>query len=164
MDGELNKRRNGAIIAIFPIFTLIIVVILLAIVLIYVQVTSTILSIKTDLLYILKNSIIAYNSYELSYEEYQVDEVALRNTIYTILRNNYVSEGSLVKSIEIKELYVYNGQEADEHTDGRYKVPIVHIKVEVKFSPIIKLANDKENYNILMHEDIKLTLLEYGGN
>lgn len=136
-----------------------------AIFIVYTQVLNTVMNIKSDLYYITQNGIIANNKEELALNNYLTDNTTLKSTIENILKRNYVKNEGSVKSIIVKNAQIYtNEEEIFIHTLGRYKKPIIHIEIEIAFIPLIKLPNLNSIYKINIHEDVKISLLEYEEN
>lgn len=161
----MGTRVKGSInIYFLTILSSLLIIILFAFCIMYVQMSSTILNIKNDLYSIIQNGIIANDKEELAVENYTAKENMLRQYIGVILDNNYIKEGSSIKSITIEECnYIIDKNAIKLHTSDRYRDPIIHIRIQIKFTPIIKIQNILEKITITVHEDVKATLMNYGG-
>lgn len=160
----INIKRGNVSFFIVTIGIIFSIMILFAFFLTYTQVINMVMNIKEDLYYVVSNSLLGFDKNELAYDNYVFDEEQMKNICENILNKNYLKEGvdenKFIKEINIKELKVYSSEEAYIHTLGRYKSPIIHILIELKFIPIIKFK-DQESYNIIIHEDVKMELLKY---
>lgn len=159
-----NKNIGNINIVFLTCVSGIIIVILFAFCIMYVQITSTIINIKNDLYSISQNGIVANDEEGLALNIYTAESNQLKNYIGNVLNKNYIKTGSSIKSINIEECtYIIKKEEVSKHTNGRYIDPIIHIKIKASFSPIIKINNISKTITIIIHEDVKATLMKYKG-
>jgi len=138
---------------------------LFAIFITYTQFINTVINIKNDLYYITQNGILSANKESLSLYNYEINLNTLKKNIEDILIKNYVKNGGAINNIKVKNIAIYiDSSEVFLHTRGRYKKPIIHIEIEVKFVPVIKKINAILTHNIIVHEDVKISMLEYEVN
>lgn len=160
MGKGINEKR-GAVNIFIPLGIVIIMIVLFSIFLTYYQVTVIINGIKQDLFYILQNSIIGCEQEGLKLGEYIPNNVQIYNAIESVITKNYIKEKSSIIDMKIEELnFITNSEEASVHTNGRINESMVHVRIKIKFKPIIKFEN-KEVYDVILHEDVKVSFLKY---
>lgn len=142
----LSKRGNVFI----PIGIAVIIIIFATIALVYYQVNIIIENVRRDLFYAANNAILSFDTQELAYKKYTVDESQTKEIIEYILNKNYTEgEGSITK-VEITDLEVSNTQDK------------VNLKIQVKvtFNSVVSIAG-KNEHSFKMNEDIKISLMDY---
>lgn len=142
----LSKRGNVFI----PIGIAVIIIIFATIALVYYQVNIIIENVRRDLFYAANNAILSFDTQELAYKKYTVNESQTKEIIEYILNKNYTEgEGSITK-VEITDLEVSNTQDK------------VNLKIQVKvtFNSVVSIAG-KNEHSFKMNEDIKISLMDY---
>lgn len=159
-----RKKIGNVSISVFAIFAMIVIVIIFAFSISYVQITSTILNIKNDLYSIAQNGIVANNKTELALNNYIVDNTQMKEYIQHILERNYIRSKGYITSVQVVECNtIQNKNEIISHTKDRYDEAIIHLRVKIDFIPIIKIRGFRKEISINIHEDVKAALLQYGG-
>lgn len=160
----VNRKLGNINISIFVIIASLIILILFASCINYVQLTSTIMNIKNDLYNIAQNGIIANDKENLALNNYETDEKTMKQYVQTILVNNYLRANGNIKKIEIEECSIFlDKEDIKKHTNNRYYETIIHLTIKIVFKPIIKIRGISDEISIKIHEDVKSTLLQYGG-
>jgi len=116
--------------------------------LLYYQVNIITESIRQDLFYVSNSSLLSFDTSDLAYGKYTVDENKTKEIIEYLLNKNYQS-GS-VKEIKITNLDVTYEQD---------KVRL-DAEIKVKFESIITIGG-KNEHEFKMKEKVKIALLEY---
>ncbi len=164
----MNLKKGNIVLALFPLFTILLICVLFIVAIIYSQVIIGIVNIKSDLFYIVQNSIMKINKEALSYGQYIINEVELKDEIENLIIKNYMTDknGMLanrsvgVLKVSVDEVNYYTSEsQILNHTAGTKKEPFVHIVLTVKTRLAINLGI-KDTYDTKIHEDIKLTRLK----
>lgn len=159
-----RKKLGNVSIYVFVIFAMIVVIIIFAFSISYVQITSTILNIKNDLYNIAQNGIIANNKTDLALNSYVADKSQMKKYIQDILQKNYIRSSGYIKDIKVEECNIFlDKNEVISHTKGRYDETIIHLNVKITFVSILKIRGFENEVSINIHEDVKATLMQYGG-
>lgn len=154
-----NGKKGAILITLFVLVILIILTWLLVIMVQYFLINNTLSDIRVNLFYIVQNALMAYSS-ELNLDVYNISSSTLSEIIVELINKNHVENNKNIKKINIQEIGLCDGMgQCFEHTDSNMNVPYIHIKLKVDFLPIINLRNINLSYGI--HEDIKLSLMEY---
>lgn len=160
----VRKKIGNMSISVFAIFAMIVIVIIFAFSISYVQITSTILNIKNDLYGIAQNGIIANNKTELALNSYVVDKSQMKKYIQDILQKNYIRSNGYIKNIQVEECnMILDKNEVISHTKGRYDETIIHSNIKITFVPVFKIRGFEKEVSINIHEDVKAMLMQYGG-
>lgn len=163
----LNKKGN-IVLALFPLFTILFIIILFIVIVIYSQIIIGVVNIKSDVFYIVQNSIIKLNKEELSYGQYIVNEQELKTEISDLVTKSYMldSNGNRINrdagvlDVVVDEVKYYtNSNEIKQHIGVEYDNEFIHLVLTVKTKPILNIGI-KDVYNTKIHEDIKLTRLK----
>lgn len=164
----MNNKKGNIVLAIFPFFAILFIVVMFVIIIIYSQIITGVVSIKSDLFYIVQNSIIKLSKDDLSYGEYILDNNQLKNEIINLIEKSYmldkngnkITRSSGVIKIVVNEVEYYTKEvEVLEHTSGKYKEPIVHIVITVTTKTVLNIGT-KDTYETIIHEDIKLSRMK----
>lgn len=138
-----NKSKRGNVEIIFlTIFVVILLIILSATYICYLQINSIIYPIKQDLFYIVQNSYFSLDKEELSYSNYEINEVELRMKIDRIISLNYPNKNVKIENVSFNKL-----------------TETVDIEIEIILRPII-LSNKIGSLKIFMVDKIKLKNME----
>jgi len=141
----IKNKQGNMIIAV----GLIVLVLIFAVTfLLYYQVNIITESIRQDLFYVSNSSLLSFDTSDLAYGKYTVDENKTKEIIEYLLNKNYQS-GS-VKEIKITNLDVTYEQD---------KVRL-DAEIKVKFESIITIGG-KNEHEFKMKEKVKIALLEY---
>ena len=134
-------KKNGSInIIIVVIFVSILITILVNVYIAYQQVNTMVSPVKIDMFYIVQNAIISFNSNELMYYQYKVDNNKLKNKVEEIIKYNYNDR----VNIQNLEYDMQKNQVKIEYTVKFEPVVFVNFfgkRVELKFIDYIKLKN-----------------------
>ncbi len=137
------KNKRGSIeIIVLTLLIIFIFIILTAIFLLHIQINSCIYNVKSDLFYIAQNAYIAANYSELSYANYQFDNILLKEKIVYLLKLNHPNYKITIN--EIKYEYVEKS---------------VLIDINILVEPII-LNHLIGNINLNIRDNFKLKLME----
>ena len=141
----IKNKQGNMVIAV----GLIVLVLIFAVTfLLYYQVNIISESIRGDLFYVSNSSLLSFDTSDLSYGKYTVDENKTKEIIEYLLNKNYQS-GS-VKEIKITNLdvtYVHDKVRLDT-------------EIKVKFESVITIGG-KNEHEFKMKEQVKIALLEY---
>ncbi len=136
------KRCKGNIqlilVGIFFIFTLFM---MFSLYILNIQVNKIVYPIKQDMFYIVQNSLLSLNVDELSYFNYSIDNMVLKDNIETLIRKNY-------DNVKVNNIYY------DESINE------IMIRLEVEIYPLIFSKLFKNNLTINISDNIKLKLME----
>lgn len=164
----LARKEGNVWIAIFPMFTILLIFIIFMVCIIYSQIIIGVVNIRSDIFYIVQNSIIKLNKEELSYGKYIVDKLELEEEISNLLLKNYMLDSSGNKinrtcgilDVHLNEIEYYTEEsEILAHTKGEDVEPIIHIVLTVRTKAVLNIGI-KDTYDTEIHEDIKLTRLK----
>ncbi|MDF2865830.1 MAG: hypothetical protein K0R72_648 [Clostridia bacterium] len=137
------KNRRGSIeIVVLTLVIIFIFIILTAIFLLHIQINSCIYNVKSDLFYIAQNAYIAANYNELSYANYEFDNILLNEKIVYLLKLNHPNYKFTINEIKYE-----------------YKEKSVLIDINILVEPII-LNNLIGNINLNIRDNFKLKLME----
>ena len=140
-----NKQGNITVISV----GLILIVIIFAVTfLMYYQINIITESIRQDLFYVSNNSLLSFDTSDLAYRKYTVDENKTKEIMQCLLNKNY-SNGSIT-NIQITDLAI---------TYEKNKVRL-DTEIKVKFKSVITIAG-KNQHEFKMKEQVKIALLEY---
>ena len=119
----------------------------------YYQINILVQNIRKDLYYTCNNAILSFDTKELSYRNYTVDEEKTKEVIEDVLNKNYIeAEGSIIK-ISITDLDVEYMQDS----------VIIAIQIQVRFKSVINLTGTNE-HEFEMSEQVKISLMNYKGD
>lgn len=164
----VTNKKGNIVLALFPLFTILFIAVLFVMSVIYSQIIIGVVNIKSDIFYIVQNSIIKLNKEELSYGEYLLDEDELKKEISNLVLKSYMldSKGNIVNrsagvlDVMVNEVKYYTKEsEIIEHTDGKYNEEFIHIVLTVRTKTVLNIGI-KDTYDTKIHEDIKLTRLK----
>ena len=159
------KRKGNIALGLFPLFTLLLIFVIFTACVIYSQIIIGVVNIRSDVFYIVQNSIIKINKEELSFGEYIVNEDELREEISNLILKNYmlgsngnrINRTSGVIDVALSEIKYYTKEnEILAHTGGKYKEQMIHIVLVVRTKAVLNIGI-KDTYDTKIHEDIKLT-------
>lgn len=129
----------------------------------YIQISICLYDVKLNTFHIVQSSISKKDYEEMAYRDYTLDKKTLKNNVNTLFKQNYLNNKENTKGIvdiECYEVSSYSNKlQVQIHTKNKYNVPVICIKYKVKFSPLISVLGDE--IEIKMHDDIKLSLLEF---
>ncbi len=163
-----TNTKGNIVLALFPMFTILLIAILFAMSIIYSQILIGVINIKSDIFYIVQNSIVKLNKDEFSYGQYVIDEKELKQEISNLILKNYMldSKGNRINrsvgvlDVVINEVKYYTKEnEIVEHTGGKSKEPMVHVVLTVRTKTVLNIGG-KSTYDTKIHEDVKLTRLK----
>ena len=129
---------------------LVLIIILFATFLMYYQVNVIVTSIRKDLYYATKNTILSLDIQELSYGRYLIDIQRAKEMIEEILRKNYSKDNGSITKINIVDIQV---QDTNENI-------VITTEIKVGFQSVINLMGNN-NHTFKMKETIKISLMEY---
>ena len=161
----VTNKKGNTVLALFPLFTILFIAVLFIISIIYSQILIGVINIKSDVFYIVQNSIIKLNKEELSYGEYILAEDELKEEISNLILKNYMLDGkgnrvnrsAGVLDVVVSEVKYYTKErEIIEHTGGKYNEEFIHIVLTVRTKTVLNIGI-KDTYDTKIHEDIKLT-------
>lgn len=164
---SLNKNGN-IVLSIFPMFVILVIASLFIVIVIYSQIIIGIINIKSDIFYIVQNSIIKLNKDELSYGKYVIDEKALKEQISSLILKNYIldDKGNVINrsagimDVKLNEVKYYTeASKIMEHTGKLYDKEIIHVDLTVKTKTVLNIGV-KDVYETKIHEDIKMTRMK----
>ena len=159
----MNKYRKGNITTmLLPIIFMILIAIIIAFIFVYVQVCIYLYDIKLKTFYIVKSSISKADYQNIVYRDYSLNENELKNNINHLFKENYEDKNKKIGIVNVEctqVTVVKSNIEVAKHTKNRYKVPVICVKYEVVFTPLISILGKELRTN--MHDDIKLSLLEF---
>lgn len=134
-------KKSGSInIIIVFILVSILITIFINVYVAYQQVNTMISPVKMDMFYIVQNVIISFNSNELMYYQYKVDNSKLKTKVEEIIKHNY-NDRVNIKNLEYDML---KNQVKVEYTISFEPVVFVNLlgkRVELKFTDYIKIKN-----------------------
>ncbi|CCZ56309.1 unknown [Clostridium sp. CAG:1219] len=134
-------KKSGSInIIIVFILVSILITIFINVYVAYQQVNTMISPVKMDMFYIVQNAIISFNSNELMYYQYKVDNSKLKTKVEEIIKHNY-NDRVNIKNLEYDML---KNQVKVEYTVIFEPVVFVNLlgkRVELKFIDYIKIKN-----------------------
>lgn len=160
----MSKLKQGNITTILlPIMFMILIAIIISAIFVYIQISIYLYDVKLNTFYIVQSSISKEDYEKMAYREYKINDIVLKEQINMLFEKNYLVNKNKKKgivNIECDEVKAY-GKKVDvlEHTNSKYKVPIICIKYKVTFNPLISLLG--KDIEIKLHDDIKLSLLEF---
>lgn len=164
----MEYKKGNMVLALFPLFTILFIAVIFIAAVIYSQIIIGVVNIKSDVFYIIQNSIIKLNKENLRYGEYILDEIALKQEISNLVEKSYMidSNGNKVtRSAGVIDVIVnevkYYTKESDVlvHTNGKYTEPIVHVIIKVRTKTVLNIGI-KDIYDTELHEDVKLTRMK----
>ena len=164
MDRTVTVNKNGNIMLVFlPIAGVLIIIILTSLIFLYIQISVQIYGIKSNIFYLVQSSIINEDFQKMAYRDYSLDTSNILENLNTLLQRNYLKvDNKKVGIVSVKCTNVTVLTEKDDvvkHTKGKYKVPIICVNINIKFTPIMSFLGREIKFNI--HDDIKLSLLEF---
>lgn len=142
------KYKYGNIF--IPVGIVILIIIVVTVFLVYYQLNVIIENVRRDLFYASNNAILSFDTNELAYKKYVINEEKAKQIIEYILNKNYTEKLSSITKIEITDLKIMNLQDN------------VNLKIQVKvtFNSVISIAGYKE-HSFKMNESINISLLKY---
>lgn len=171
-----NKTYNkkGTIFILFiTIGVWIILLVLFITAVLYSQINLIVYNIKSDLFYIVQNSLNGETELGLAYGEYNFDESSIKEHVQNILNLNYgineivggeenVKKGS-IKKITVEELRVLNDigkydSIASISGDALKDFIRIYVRVKLTYIPVISIFGGEQKINI--QDEIKMELLK----
>lgn len=155
-------KKGNITLMIFPVGIMILVVILLAVVFLYIQIVVQVYEVKSNLFYIVFNSIGQNDIDNLAYRDYSINITKVQQKVDKLLKENYLRKSVRKGIIDIKcnnIKLIKNKNNVIEHTKNKYRTPIICVYIKITFSPIVSLLGDRVEF--LIHDDIKISLLEF---
>lgn len=117
----------------------------------YYQINIIVQTLRQDLYYAAKNTILSFESKDLSYGKYTINDVKAKEIMQYILDKNYTqNEGGSINKVEVTNLDILNKENKIE----------LSVEVKVSFTSVVNLFG-KNKYNFKMKENINLSLLQY---
>lgn len=145
---KYSLKKQGNVYVVIGIVVL--VIIFMATFLVYYQVNIITESIRHDLFYASNASLLSFDTQDLAYKKYTVDENKTKQVIEYLLNRNYTEgEGNII-NIKVTNLKVNYEQD---------KV-ILETQIQVTFRSVINLLGENK-HSFKMNENIKIALLEY---
>lgn len=143
--GCIKNKQGNMVIAV----GLIVLVLIFAVTfLLYYQVNIITESIRQDLFYVSNSSLLSFDTSDLAYGKYTVDETKTKEIMENLLNKNY--QNGSVKEIKITNLDIAYEQD---------KVRL-DTEIKVKFKSVITIGG-KNEHEFKMKEQVKIALLEY---
>lgn len=143
--GCIKNKQGNMVIAV----GLIVLVLIFAVTfLLYYQVNIITESIRGDLFYVSNSSLLSFDTSDLAYGKYTVDENKTKEIMENLLNKNY--QNGSVKEIKITNLDI---------TYEQNKVRL-DTEIKVKFESVITIGG-KNEHEFKMKEQVKIALLEY---
>ena len=139
-----NKQGNMVI----AVGLIVLILIFTVTFLLYYQVNMITESIRQDLFYVSNSSLLSFDTSDLAYGKYTVDENKTKEIMEYLLNKNY--QNGSVKEIKIINLDV---------TYEKDKVRL-DTEIKVKFESVITIGG-KNGHEFKMKEQVKIALLEY---
>ncbi len=139
-----NKQGNMVI----SVGLIVLVLIFAVTFLLYYQVNIITESIRQDLFYVSNSSLLSFDTSDLAYGKYTVDENKTKEIMEYLLNKNY--QNGSVKEIKITNLDITYEQD---------KVKL-DTKIKVKFKSVITIGG-KNEHEFKMKEQVKIALLKY---
>lgn len=141
----IKNKQGNMVIAV----GLIVLVLIFAITfLVYYQVNIITESIRGDLFYVSNSSLLSFDTLDLAYGKYTVDENKTKEIMENLLNKNY--QNGSVKEIKITNLDITYEQD---------KVRL-DTEIKVKFRSVVTIGG-KNEHEFKMKEQVKIALLEY---
>lgn len=158
------KRKRGNIISILlPIMFIIFIAIIVVTIFLFFQISIFLYDVKLNTFYIVQSSLSKGDYNNIVYGDYTLDEKTLKGNINNLYAKNYLVNKNKTKGIVNIECYeakiIERISKVRSHTNKRYNVPVICVKYKIDFIPLITLLKDE--IEIKMHDDIKLSLLEF---
>lgn len=139
-----NKQGNMVI----AVGLIVLVLIFAVTFLLYYQINIITESIRGDLFYVSNSSLLSFDTSDLAYGKYTVDENKTKEIMEYLLNKNY--QNGSVQEIKITNLDV---------TYEQNKVRL-DTEIKVKFKSVITIG-EKNEHEFKMKEQVKIALLEY---
>ena len=158
---RITKSGNISLMILTTGFILLIIM-LIVIIVTYIQVTVQIYDIKSNIFYVAQSSIRGKNMDKMAYNDYTLDKSDIKENINLLLKNNYMKNTNKKGIVNIycyDVNVIYSSENSLVHTKGKYDKPILCIRLKVIFRPIISMV--KKEAEIMLHDDIKISLLEF---
>ena len=159
----IYSKKGNVILMILPIGIMLLIIVLVIIILLYIQISVQIFDMKSNLFYLVQSSINMENFEKIAYRDYSLNTNIIKENLNILLEKNYLSYSNKkvgIVKIRCKDIKVISSkEEVIKHTKKIYNAPVICINVEFKFNPIISFLGREINLN--MHDDIKLSLLEF---
>lgn len=146
MSRSYAKNKQGNMI--IAVGLIVLVLIFAITFLLYYQVNIITESIRQDLFYVSNSSLLSFDTSDLAYGKYTVDENKTKEIMEYLLNKNY--QNGSVKEIKITNLDVIYEQD---------KV-ILDTEIKVKFKSVVIIGR-KNEHEFKMKEQVKIALLEY---
>lgn len=160
----LIKAKQGNITSILlPIMFMIFISIIIATIFVYFQISIFLYDVKLNTFYIVQSSISDNDYMDLAYGDYTLNIKTLESNINNLYKQNYLESKNKTKGIV--DINCYKVEVISKnlltlfHTKSKYSVPIICVKYKIKFNPLISILGTE--IEIKMHDDIKLSLLEF---
>ncbi len=157
------KRSGNITLMTLPIGIIILLAILIAIVFMYAQISIQIYEVKSNLFYLAHSSIGQENFESMAYRDYNLNLNYIKDTLDELLKKNYLKYTDNRKGIvDIKcddVRIIIPKIEVIKHTRNKYNSPILCIKVQILFNPLVSILG--REIPIIIHDDIKISLLEF---
>jgi len=162
-SGLIKSKKGNITTILLPIMFMIFTSIIIATIFVYIQISIYLYDVKLNTFYIVQSSISKKNYENIAYREFILDKKTLKNNINTLFELNYLNNKKKSKGIVDIECYevnsITNRFQVQIHTKNKYNVPVICIKYKIKFRPLISILGNE--IEIKMHDDIKLSLLEF---
>lgn len=159
----IRNKNGNATTFLIPIMFMILIAIIIALVFVYIQISICLYDVKLNTFYIVQSSISESDYENMVYRDYTLNKKALKKNINNLFEKNYLNIKEKTKGIISIECYevdvISNKSEILKHTQNRYKVPVICMRLKIIFNPLISVLGN--NIEIKMHDDIKLSLLEF---
>lgn len=162
-SGLIKSKRGNITAILLPIMFMIFISIIIATIFVYFQISISLYDLKLNTFYIVQSSISEKDYNDMAYGDYTLNLKTLKNNINNLYKRNYLQNENKAKGIVDIECYkvevIYKNLLVLNHTKNKYNVPIICINYKIKFNPLISLLG--REIEIKMHDDIKLSLLEF---
>ena len=142
---DIKNKQGNMVIA---VGLMVLILIFAVAFLLYYQINIITESIRQDLFYVSNSSLLSFDTSDLSYGKYTVDENKTKEMMEYLLNRNY--QNGSVKEIRITNLDIIYEQD---------KVRL-DTEIKVKFKSVVTISG-KDEHEFKMKEQVKIALLEY---
>ena len=142
---DIKNKQGNMVIA---VGLMVLILIFAVTFLLYYQINIITESIRQDLFYVSNSSLLSFDTSDLSYGKYTVDENKTKEMMEYLLNRNY--QNGSVKEIRITNLDIIYEQD---------KVRL-DTEIKVKFKSVVTISG-KVEHEFKMKEQVKIALLEY---
>lgn len=162
-NGLIKAKRGNVTAILLPIMFMIFISIIIATIFVYFQISISLYDVKLSTFYIVQSSITKEGYSNMAYGDYTIATKTIKSNINNLYSKNYLEGKNKTKGIVDIECYevsvITTKTLVSNHTNNQYNVPVICVKYKIKFNPLISLLGNE--IEIKMHDDIKLSILEF---